>query len=168
MPRKRWVKATVYVGVLILVLACFWFGERVAFGTPTPTFVVSSRSMVPTLHVGDVILVQDGGTFKDIGVGDIIVFKSPLDPDTVIVHRVLKIITDESGRGVITKGDNNPNPDSWIVREEHYIGRVILTLPQIGKVTFFLSPPINYILILIILAVLFISLLGEHQGGDNS
>lgn len=138
-------------------MAIVWFGFRAALGTSTPFFVVSSRSMVPTLEIGDILVIQDGATFSDLKRGDLIVFYRPLIRDLIIVHRVVAI-TDAGGeRLVTTKGDANTAPDARPVREADYIGRVIFTLPRVGYLTTWLAPPVNYLLIAVILAIIFLS-----------
>jgi len=76
-------------------------------------------SMNPTLKVGDgltVIPYED----EDIHIGDVVVFRSSKN-DRYIVHRVISV----DSRGIRTKGDNNNKVDSWILRPEDIVGRVI-------------------------------------------
>lgn len=76
-------------------------------------------SMNPTLKVGDgltVIPYRDG----NIRIGDVVVFRSP-DQDRYIVHRVISV----NSQGIRTKGDNNNKVDSWILRPENIVGRVV-------------------------------------------
>ncbi|MDW8044913.1 MAG: signal peptidase I [Nitrososphaerota archaeon] len=154
--KSRVVNATIHVTILILLMVALWFGFRIALGTSSPFFVVSSSSMVPRLEVGDIIIVQDGGSFDWVNVGDIIVFYRPQSHDRAIVHRVIKIIQVNGERGFITKGDANPYPDSWIVRRGDYLGRVIFTIPKLGFIALLLKPPLNYVLIIVMLTIIFI------------
>jgi len=141
----------VVVGVLII-----WMGLRVVFGTENPFYVVSSGSMVPELQVFDVLVVQGNDPFESVEIGDIIVFNRPQGHDRVIVHRVASIITDDPYT-IRTKGDANPTSipgtDSPITEEE-YIGKVAYVIPQVGYVTRVLTPPINYIIIAIIISAM--------------
>ncbi|MEW6605157.1 MAG: signal peptidase I, partial [Thermoproteota archaeon] len=69
-------------------------------------------------------------------------------------------------RTVRTKGDNNPAPipgTDYPIREDDYIGRVVYVVPGIGVVTKVISPPVNYIIIAIILAILFFNRLGKKD-----
>ena len=130
------------------------------FGTSNPFYVVSSGSMIPTLEVYDVIVVEGNTSFQDINKGDIIVFFSPakyeLGEERVIVHRVDSIMS-EDPRIIQTKGDNNPrsmkNVD-YPITEEIYLGKVEHVIPQVGYITQILQPPINYIIIAIIIGVM--------------
>lgn len=154
---RRLLKAATYVGILVVGMAVVWFGFRIALGTQTPFFVVSSRSMLPTLQIGDIIVVQDGGTFQTLRVGDIIVFERPGTHEIVIVHRIYRVNEVDGERRIETKGDNNPSPDSWVVKEADYIGKVVFTIPQLGYLTTWLTPPLNYVIIAAILAVIFLT-----------
>ena len=49
--------------------------------------------------------------------------------------------------------------------EDDYIGKVIYVVPGVGVITKVISPPVNYIIIAIILAILFFNRLGS--GKDN-
>ena len=130
-----------------------WLGLWAYFGTINPFYVVASGSMIPELQVYDLLIIQAHVSFNEIQIGDIIVFDRPSGHDRVIVHRVVSITSDEP-RTIITKGDNNnasiPGTDFPITNNE-YIGKVVYQIPQIGYVTQILKPPINYILIVIVI-----------------
>lgn len=141
----------VVIGVLII-----WMGLRVVFGTENPFYVVSSGSMIPELQVFDVLVVQGNDPFESVEIGDVIVFDRPQGQDRVIVHRVAAII-DEDPLTIRTKGDANPTSipgTDFPITEEEYIGKVAYVIPQVGYVTRVLTPPINYIIIAIIISVM--------------
>ena len=141
----------VVIGVLII-----WMGLRVVFGTENPFYVVSSGSMIPELQVFDVLVVQGNDPFESVVIGDVIVFDRPQGQDRVIVHRVAAII-DEDPYTIRTKGDANPTSipgTDFPITEEEYIGKVAYVIPQVGYITRVLTPPINYIIIGIIIAVM--------------
>ncbi|MBA4717788.1 MAG: signal peptidase I [Nitrosopumilus sp.] len=152
---KGVIKDIVIVGVGVLVI---WIGLQAAFGTQNPFYVVASGSMVPELEVYDVLIVQGHEPFEDIETGDIIVFNRPSDHNRVIVHRVVAITNDDP-KEVRTKGDANPSsiPGTDLnISEEEYIGKVVYTLPQVGYVTQLLKPPINYIIIAVVIGVMIV------------
>ena len=141
----------VVIGVLII-----WMGLRVVFGTENPFYVVSSGSMIPELQVFDVLVVQGNDPFESVQIGDVIVFDRPSGQDRVIVHRVIAIV-DEDPRTIRTKGDANPTSipgTDFPITEEEYIGKVAYVIPQVGYVTRVLTPPINYIIIAIIISAM--------------
>jgi len=141
----------VAIGVLVI-----WIGLQVVFGTQNPFYVVASGSMIPVLEVYDVLIVQGHVPFEDIEVGDIIVFNRPSGHDRVIVHRVASIIDDEP-KTIRTKGDANPASipgTDFPITEEEYIGKVAYVIPQVGYVTQLLKPPINYVIIVIVIGIM--------------
>lgn len=141
----------VVIGVLII-----WMGLRVVFGTENPFYVVSSGSMIPELQVFDVLVVQGNDPFESVKIGDVIVFDRPEGQDRVIVHRVAAILN-EDPYTIRTKGDANPTSipgTDFPITEEEYIGKVAYVIPQVGYVTRVLTPPINYIIIAIIIGVM--------------
>jgi len=163
LQRQNLNKALKDITIIVIGVAAVWIGLRVAFSTDNPFYVVSSESMVPTLNVYDIIVVRNGSTFDDIRIGDIIVFHSPSDHDRVIVHRVAKI-QEGSEKIITTKGDNNPASIPGIdypITKKEYIGKVIFVIPKLGVVSKMLAPPINYIIIGIILAIIFVSKLNN-------
>jgi len=151
--------------IVVIGVAIIWFGLRVAFGTDNPFYVVSSGSMEPNLNVFDVLVVQGNDPFDKIQKGDIIVFNRPTGHDRVIVHRVAEIL-DDSPRVIRTKGDANPasipGTDFPITKDE-YIGKVAYVIPQIGYVTRILTPPINYIIIAVIVGIMIYKQYGKNK-----
>jgi len=153
------------VAIVIIGVLAVWMGLRVAFATDNPFYVVSSGSMEPELNIYDVLVVKDGSTFEKVERGDIIVFNRPEAHDRVIVHRVVDI-KESSGRILTTKGDANPASipgTDFPITKDDYIGEVVYVIPKIGYVTRVINPPVNYIIIAIILAILFFSRTGRSK-----
>ena len=150
---KGVVKDIIIVAVGVLII---WIGLQVAFGTENPFYVVASGSMIPVLEVYDVLIVSGHEPFEEIEIGDIIVFDRPSDHNRVIVHRVVSIISDDP-KTIRTQGDANsgsiPGTD-YPISEEEYIGKVAYTLPQVGYVTQLLKPPINYVIIAVVIGIM--------------
>ncbi len=150
---KGVIKDIVIVGVGVLVI---WLGLTLAFGTQNPFYVVASGSMIPELEVYDVLIVQGHEPFEDIEIGNIIVFNRPSDHNRVIVHRVVSIIDDDP-KTLRTQGDANPASipgTDFPITDEEYIGKVVYTLPQVGYVTQLLKPPINYVIIVVVIGIM--------------
>ena len=159
---KNIIKDIVIVAVCVAVV---WIALQVYFGTPNPFYVVSSGSMYPELAMYDIIVVTGHASFEDVKVGDIIVFDQPKDHDKVIVHRVVAVVDDDP-KTLRTKGDNNqasiPGTD-FPITEEEYIGTVVHLIPQVGYVTKILQPPVNYIIIAIIIGIMIIKQISARQ-----
>ena len=158
------------VVIIVVAIAVIWLGLQAVFGTSNPFYVVSSGSMIPALEVYDVIVVEGNTPFEDVEKGDIIVFYSPKlydqGKERVIVHRVsLDMSTDEQ-KIVRTKGDANPSSiagTDYPITEKEYIGQVEYVIPQVGYITQILQPPINYIIIAVIIGVMVV----KHFAGKE-
>lgn len=159
---KGIIKDIIIVAIGVIVI---WVGLQVAFGTQNPFYVVASGSMIPVLQVYDVLIVQGHVSFEDVKVGDIIVFNRPSGHDRVIVHRVASIIDDEP-KTIRTKGDANPasipGTDFPITKEE-YIGKVAYVIPQVGYVTQLLKPPVNYVIIVIVIGIMIVKQMSKKK-----
>ena len=146
---------------IIIVATCvaiIWIGLTAYFGAQNPFYVVSSGSMYPELAMHDIIVISGHMLFEDVKIGDIIVFDRPKDHDRVIVHRVVAVVDDDP-KTLRTKGDNNQRSivgTDYPITKEEYIGTVVHVIPQIGFITKMLQPPINYIIIAVIVGVMII------------
>ncbi|MFZ0842785.1 MAG: signal peptidase I [Nitrosotalea sp.] len=151
--------------IVVIGIAIIWIGLRVAFGTENPFYVVSSGSMIPNLNIFDVIVVQGHVSFDQLKVGDIIVFNRPVIHDKVIVHRVAEILNKDP-LVIRTKGDANPGSipgTDYPITKGDYIGKVEYVIPQIGYVTRILTPPINYIIIAVIVGIMLVKQFGKPK-----
>jgi len=141
-----------------ICVAVIWIGLQAYFGAVNPFYVVSSGSMYPQLAMYDIIVITGHTPFEDVKVGDIIVFDRPKDHDKVIVHRVVAVVDDDP-KTLRTKGDNNqasiPGTD-FPITEQEYVGTVVHVIPQVGYITKILQPPINYIIIAVIIGIMII------------
>ncbi len=166
MKKRSGTKAIVKDVIIVAIgIAIIWVGLRVTFGTENPFYVVSSGSMVPNLNVFDVIIVQGNVPFDHLKVGDIIVFNKPNGHDRVIVHRVAEILN-ENPLVIRTKGDANPGSipgTDFPITKQDYIGKVEYVIPQIGYLTRILTPPINYIIIAVIIGIMIVKQFGKNK-----
>jgi len=180
---------TAFVTLIIIgIIFGFWNGLQLILDTPYPLLAVASGSMCkingprcdgvfypfePTLHKGDIIVVQNVNmsTIKtgNDPIGDIIVFEKPNSiSEELIVHRAIenKVIN-----GTIyfrTKGDANSGPDrhqgsetyEGMISQELVIGKVIMRLPWFGHIALLMrnsyGPTIIIILIVLVIIVEFL------------
>jgi len=152
---KGIVRDIIIVAVCVAVL---WIGLASYFGAQNPFYVVSSGSMYPELAMHDIIVISGHMLFEDVKIGDIIVFDRPKDHDRVIVHRVVAVVDDDP-KTLRTKGDNNQRSivgTDYPITEKEYIGTVVYVVPQVGFITQILQPPINYIIIAVIIGIMII------------
>ena len=156
------VKDIIIVAVCVVVI---WIGLQAYFGAQNPFYVVSSGSMYPSLAMYDIIVISGHISFDDVKIGDIIVFDRPKDHDRVIVHRVVAVVDDDP-RTLRTKGDNNQQSivgTDYPITNEEYIGKVVHVVPQVGFITKILQPPINYIIIAVIIGIMIIRQISKNK-----
>ena len=82
--------------------------------------------------VGSMVIIDkvNSETIENIQVGDIIQYRFG---DITIVHRVVEIKYDSYGeKEYITKGDNNPEVDTFPVKPSQVVGFARWWIPYIG------------------------------------
>ena len=182
--KKKDIKVIIVISIIFVIA---FIVLRVVLVDTNPFYVVASGSMIPVLNINDLIVVWGKGSdysFDNAKVHDIIVFKAvdPTENNRTIVHRVAHIFQKgdtlagnssfnnlcdpmimpkvASDRIIMTKGDANNCSIPLIdvpITKQNYIGKVILTIPQVGLIPTLLKPPVNYILMAIIAGLLVIS-----------
>ena len=177
MVRKIINIITTVVLVFLIAVVVLIFIARISGNIPSlfgyHIFRVQSDSMVPTLEVGDVILVQDTPP-ESIKKGDIITYMC-LSGDMegrTITHRVIE--DPEKRNGVyyyITKGDKSGAGVDDEITYDQVEGRYIKTLPWIDKVYTFLLTPVGLIISIGLIVLLFgyemISLILSYKAIDE-
>lgn len=86
-------------------------------------FVYRGPSMHSTFRSGQLLFVYP--VEKDLHPGDVIVFRAS-DRSNPVVHRIIAI----SPEGLITRGDNNSEPDPQPVKLEQVLGRAEMVADQ--------------------------------------
>lgn len=114
--------------ISVILFASFYLSLVLLTGTTTPLRIVAidmpvwyQNSMYPTFITGDIIIVQKVNP-SDLKVGDVIVFNRPYS-DTPIVHRIIQIIREDGTLEFKVKGDFNPIPDFYLVKESDILGK---------------------------------------------
>jgi signal peptidase len=147
-----------------VVLAVALFGGvhvlKLTLKTQYPIMVVVSGSMVPTLEVGDFILVDHIDEFGDVVAapnpeGDIIVFLRSTSSDEYIVHRAVEKFNRSGIRWFVTKGDHNPVEDAQPVKEGNVMGKVIYRVPVLGYFPLLIKTSRGFILVAGLMAIVF-------------
>lgn len=113
-------------------------GER--FKPIVSLYTIISGSMLPTIQVYDVVVNQRIDDPTKLQEGDIITFisQSKINYGETITHRIIKVTYEDGKYYYTTKGDYNLVPDESPVEYNNVIGKVILKIPQLGQVQFFL------------------------------
>lgn len=92
-----------------------------------PTTVISG-SMRPTMDVGDVAIILDVPA-DSVQPGDIIQFWRD---EEMVIHRVVEVSDEGTGRLFVTQGDANREPDAAPVYPSQVKGKVVLNIPKVG------------------------------------
>jgi len=181
--KNDYVKTALLLLIIIISVFAFWFGLRVALATEFPLCGVASGSMIPTLQVGDLIIVQGVSNANNIEAapkdapepGDIIVFFNPRkgfhDPNDLIVHRAInKSYDEDEGKWKFkTQGDANSGPDPQEVPEDYLVGKVVFSrIPLVGFITFLMRTPAAILVILPPLILLVIDWFSFFKERDES
>ena len=129
---------------VLLIISIFAFIVLSLRGILPRLAVVQTTSMVPTLKPGDLILIEkvDPSTIR---IGDIIAFNVVAYPGEnnqptvyrhifIVTHRVIDILRINNTLFFKTKGDNNPEPDPWLVPASGVLGKVykVVSLGRLG------------------------------------
>lgn len=158
---------TARVIILIIILFAATYGGvavlRVALNSESPLMVVSSGSMIPTLNVGDIIIVR-GVDPRSVIRGTIIIFHSPYEYDIPIVHRVIAVDSEGGQLFFETKGDHNQVQDGWKVPAENLIGVYVMKIPYIGLISLELRGPLGVTLIILLVALIIAVEYNESRG----
>lgn len=117
---------------------------------------VVSGSMEPTIHVGDLILIDTKDSVYHVN--DIVTFKD-VNGDFV-THRILHI---EEGE-MVTKGDNNNTEDSAMSTKD-IVGKYLFRIPNAGKVMASFKTPFVMGMVLVI-GVLICFLVSTDKNGN--
>lgn len=137
--------ALILVSVFVLLSVVLTPAGQVPRVFGFSVFRVLTGSMEPEIPEGSLLLVREADT-DTIQVGDVISFFSP-DPTlegAVNTHRVVDIQTENGGKVFYTKGDANVLEDTYPVRADRVVGKVIQVSTGWGKAVAVLSNPLVF------------------------
>ncbi len=149
--------AQIFSGVMNTLLVIFIFGmvpivlfifitSRSPILGGIKSYVVQTGSMMPALEVGSMVFTFPQETYK---VGDVITFNRG---KLSITHRIHDITAD----GYITKGDANSAVDTQVISKGAIIGKDVVVVPLIGRLTAFIKTPLGFGLLLGIPTLFFV------------
>jgi signal peptidase len=121
---------------LPLILWALWLRPEF-LGGPVDYVIVGGRSMLPTLHGGDLVVVHREPAYR---VGDVVAYHIPngLFRGRRIIHR---IVGGDSVHGFVLRGDNNAEDDLWYPRQANIEGKLWVRLPGVGRLVAFARSP---------------------------
>ncbi len=146
-------KHALVIGMIVSVPFFAWISIQIMYGSENPLYVIANEGMNPELKMYDVVTVNSHIQFKEIDIGDIIVFSPPSDHNQVRVSRVVSVI-DDNPWTVRTQSDANPASiigKDFPITEVEYLGKVVGSIPQIGYVTQNTMIPILFLVYFVII-----------------
>ena len=119
---------------------------------PISLYTIISGSMEPNIRVYDVVIDKKVTDPSEIKVGDVITFTSPssLTYGVTITHRVIAVDNNNGVYRYRTQGDNNLVPDDTYVEFNNVLGKVVLKIPQLGRVQFLLLKAGSWLFLILI------------------
>jgi len=126
--KKPSIRGWTIVSVLCVLIV--WTSTGLLGFYPT---VVASGSMRPAMDIGDIAIVVSADPIE-IQVGDIIQY---WQGEEMTLHRVVEITGKGDSRLFITKGDDNPIPDTYRVLPDQIRGKLIFTIPKLGWISIY-------------------------------
>lgn len=120
-------------------------------------YVIISGSMEPNIHVYDVIVSKRVDT-TELKEGDVITFYSNDNRfyGVTITHRIVEVIDAEEGI-FRTRGDANNVEDDALTIKENIVGKVVMRIPQLGRLQFFLASKGGWLIAVLIPCLAIIS-----------
>lgn len=119
-------------------------------------YTIVSQSMEPTISVYDVIINTKVDDIEDVEINDVVTFisTSNITYGMTITHRVVGTKKMDNGEVcLITRGDSNTQEDNSCVSKSNLIGVTKAVIPGLGKVQFFLSSSLGWVLLIILPAL---------------
>jgi signal peptidase len=138
----RWIRrllALVLVLLVVSVLALV-LAVNVAPRLGYDFVVIRGGSMEPTIHLGAVTVVSDVQP-GDLHVGDVVTLKET--SDTLVSHRITRLVQMPDGLYLETKGDANATVDPVLAPAADVTGRVDFSIPSLGYLIYLLTLPIG-------------------------
>ena len=164
--RKLWKNEYFQTAITVILLLAFvfgfWYVTQTVLRTGYPALAVASTSMLPTLNVGDLIIVQ-GVPPEQINAsyltGDIVVFTDA--KGDLIVHRAVKVENISGEYWFTTKGDNVPGSKDqfspWPA--SRLVGKVVGRIPWIGNFALLMHSQQNIYLFTVVIIILIVVVL---------
>ena len=95
--------------------------------------VVTTGSMRPAVEPDDLVALGSVDP-SVVGVGDVVSYELPDQPDVVVLHRVVEVVERGSDRFFVMKGDANSVVDARPVADDYLTGRLVGAVPRVGGV----------------------------------
>jgi signal peptidase len=157
------LSTAVFLAVVgLFLVALLTNGLIILQATLSPVHVVRGDSMAPSIRSEDGVVLRPVEP-DQVSVGEIVAFPDPLEPGMYLLHRVIEIREVEREEYAVTKGDNNPVPDPFMVPVEDVEGEVLWRLPKAGLYLDYLRSPRGFVTVVLLPTLLLVLyLLAKH------
>jgi signal peptidase len=146
-------KQTVYITLMcfLFLLTGFIIAGRFGLGG-IQALVVQSGSMEPSIHTKSIVFVAPVNAYS---LDDVITFKQSGRNQVLVTHRVVGLSTSQPTL-FTTKGDANEEADAETVPLQDVVGKVIFSVPMLGRIVSFAQTTIGFISLVVIPATLIV------------
>ncbi|MCL5438794.1 MAG: signal peptidase I [Patescibacteria group bacterium] len=114
------------------------------------SYTVLTGSMQPSIPIGAIVFTKP----TDYKIGDIISFQRN---SIVVTHRVVNVLEKQNNKiSYRTKGDANDSKDSELVSNSLVVGKVMFTLPFLGRFISYLKTVPGFIIFIVLPTIIFV------------
>lgn len=151
----------IFIGVIFTIYLIDVKVQQSKGGVAKPLFgayVIISGSMEPNIHVYDVIVTNRVDDTTKLKKGDVITFYSNDKRfyGATVTHRIIEVIDAEKGI-FRTQGDANNVEDDALTMKDNIIGKVVMRVPQLGRIQFFIASKGGWLLVVLVPCLCIIS-----------
>jgi signal peptidase I len=93
--------------------------------------IIRSGSMKPRLDAGDLVFIEEVEA-KQLEIGDVATVD--VGNDETLTHRVRAAVTNGASVTITTRGDANPNDETFTLPSDAMVGRVVAHVPRVGSI----------------------------------
>jgi signal peptidase len=117
------VKIVLRVAGAAALVGWFLMLRPLSLGGPASYVIVSGKSMLPTLHAGDLVLTEHHSGYEP---GDLVAYRLN---GRLVIHR---IVGGNGADGYLMRGDNNHAVDPWHPTDADIVGASRVVVPGGG------------------------------------
>lgn len=119
--------------------------------------IVLTDSMVPEIYSGDLIICHTAEA-EEIKTGDVIAFFDPAgNGSSIVTHRVIEVLNENSEIEFRTQGDNNNTEDKLPVPADSLVGVYQTRIAGLGNVAMFMQSSTGLIVCVVLPIVLLVA-----------
>lgn len=149
------------IGVGILLAAFYIDFKFKTKNLETPlygAYVIVSGSMEPLIKIKDAVLIKRVDSDNELKQGDVVTYRAtdPTYYGILITHRIVDIKEENGKKIYVTKGDHNETVDRSPIDFNQITGKVVMRIPKIGYIKYFLVSSYGWIIAIVIPSLLVI------------